>query len=80
MLLARETTVNTPRNMHDTLVEPIDRERERERERQSDKREGRKRRREKERERERERASCAIFRTELSPCTDCSAPLARYRQ
>ena len=32
MLLARETTVNTPRNMHDTLVEPIDRERERERE------------------------------------------------
>ena len=60
MLLARETTVNTPRNMHDTLVEPIDRERERERERQSDKREGRKRRREKERERERESLVCDL--------------------
>ena len=80
MLLARETTVNTPRNMHDTLVEPIDREREREREKDRAIKGKGEKGGERKRERERERASCAIFRTELSPCTDCSAPLARYRQ
>lgn len=98
MLLVRETTVNTPWNMHDTYTHTENRttgkETEHERERESGEREkkrervctrerdgetksGRERKRERERKRKIERASCAILRTELSPCTDCSAPLAR---